>query len=40
MANKQDIDFTYTTLDSIFRMSIGETADLAEQCTTEISPFH
>jgi len=29
MANKQDIDFTYTTLDSIFRMSIGETADFS-----------
>jgi cyclopropane-fatty-acyl-phospholipid synthase len=29
MANKHDIDFTYTTLDSIFRMSIGETADFS-----------
>lgn len=29
MANKEDIDFTYTTLDSIFRMSIGETADFS-----------
>lgn len=29
MANKQDIDFTYTTLDEIFRRSIGETADFS-----------
>jgi cyclopropane-fatty-acyl-phospholipid synthase len=29
MANKQDIDFTYTTLDKIFRLSIGETADFS-----------
>src|SRR5258706_3684220 len=29
MANKQDIDFTYTTLDRIFRLSIGETADFS-----------
>jgi cyclopropane-fatty-acyl-phospholipid synthase len=29
MAGKQDIDFTYTTLDRIFRMSIGETADFS-----------
>jgi cyclopropane-fatty-acyl-phospholipid synthase len=29
MANKKDIDFTYTTLDKIFRMSIGETADFS-----------
>ncbi len=29
MAKKQDIDFTYTTLDKIFRISIGETADFS-----------
>ena len=29
MANKQDIDFIYTTLDKIFRLSIGETADFS-----------
>ena len=29
MANKKDIDFTYTTLDKIFRLSIGETADFS-----------
>jgi cyclopropane-fatty-acyl-phospholipid synthase len=29
MAGKQDIDFTYTTLDRIFRLSIGETADFS-----------
>jgi cyclopropane-fatty-acyl-phospholipid synthase len=29
MANKQDIDFTYTTLDKIFRLSIGERADFS-----------
>ena len=29
MADKRDIDFTYTTLDRIFRMSIGETADFS-----------
>jgi len=29
MADKKDIDFTYTTLDEIFRMSIGETADFS-----------
>ena len=29
MAGKQDIDFTYTTLDRIFRISIGETADFS-----------
>ena len=27
MANKQDIDFTYTTIDNIFRLSFGEMAD-------------
>ncbi len=29
MANKQDIDFTYTTLDQLFRLSIGEMADFS-----------
>jgi cyclopropane-fatty-acyl-phospholipid synthase len=29
MASKNDIDFTYTTLDKIFRLSIGETADFS-----------
>lgn len=29
MANKHDIDFVYTTLDEIFRLSIGETADFS-----------
>jgi len=29
MAQKQDIDFTYTSLDKIFRLSIGETADFS-----------
>lgn len=29
MADKQDIDFIYTTLDKIFRLSIGETADFS-----------
>ena len=29
MANKQDIDFTYTTMDKIFRLSIGEMADFS-----------
>ena len=29
MADKRDIDFTYTTLDKIFRLSIGETADFS-----------
>lgn len=29
MAEKIDIDFTYTTLDKIFRLSIGETADFS-----------
>ena len=29
MAGKEDIDFTYTTLDKIFRLSIGETADFS-----------
>ena len=27
MANKKDLDFTYTTIDEIFRLSIGETGD-------------
>ena len=27
MAEKADLDFTYTTIDEIFRLSIGETAD-------------
>jgi cyclopropane-fatty-acyl-phospholipid synthase len=27
MAEKKDLDFTYTTIDQIFRLSIGETAD-------------
>ncbi|MFI5185345.1 MAG: class I SAM-dependent methyltransferase [Chitinophagales bacterium] len=29
MSDKKDIDFTYTTLDKIFRLSIGETADFS-----------
>ena len=27
MANKNDLDFTYTTIDEIFRLSMGESAD-------------
>lgn len=27
MADKQDLDFTYTTIDEIFRLSVGETGD-------------
>ena len=27
MADKKDLDFTYTTIDEIFRLSIGETGD-------------
>lgn len=27
MADKQDLDFTYTTIDKLFRLSVGETAD-------------
>ncbi|MDX1629436.1 MAG: class I SAM-dependent methyltransferase [Fulvivirga sp.] len=29
MAEKQDLDYTYTTLDKIFRLSIGETGDFS-----------
>jgi cyclopropane-fatty-acyl-phospholipid synthase len=29
MADKKDLDFTYTTIDNIFRLSIGETADFS-----------
>ena len=29
MASKNDIDFTYSTMDNIFRLSIGETADFS-----------
>ena len=29
MAEKQDLDFTYTTIDKIFRLSIGETGDFS-----------
>ena len=29
MANKTDLDFTYTTIDKIFRLSIGETGDFS-----------
>ena len=29
MANKQDIDFSYTTIDKIHRVALGETADLS-----------
>ncbi len=29
MATKKDIDYTYTTLDELFRISIGETADFS-----------
>ncbi len=29
MADKTDLDFTYTTIDNIFRLSIGETADFS-----------
>ena len=27
MADKKDLDFTYTTIDEIFRLSVGETGD-------------
>ncbi len=27
MANQQDLDFTYTTIDKVFRLSMGETGD-------------
>jgi len=27
MADKKDMDFTYTTIDKIFRLSMGETGD-------------
>ncbi|MFL3001390.1 MAG: SAM-dependent methyltransferase, partial [Cytophagales bacterium] len=27
MAEKKDLDFTYTTIDEIFRLSMGETGD-------------
>ena len=27
MANKNDLDFTYTKIDEIFRLSVGEMAD-------------
>ncbi|MDX1640400.1 MAG: class I SAM-dependent methyltransferase [Balneolaceae bacterium] len=29
MANKQDLDFTYSTIDRIFRLSLGEMADFS-----------
>ncbi|MGK2864279.1 MAG: SAM-dependent methyltransferase [Chitinophagaceae bacterium] len=29
MANQRDLDFTYTTIDKIFRLSIGETGDFS-----------
>jgi len=29
MADKKDLDFTYTTIDEIFRLSIGETGDFS-----------
>ena len=29
MANKKDLDFTYSTLDQIFRLSLGETGDFS-----------
>ena len=29
MANQKDLDFTYTTIDKIFRLSIGETGDFS-----------
>ncbi len=29
MANKKDLDFTYSTIDKIFRLSIGETGDFS-----------
>ena len=29
MATKEDIDFTYTTMDKIFRLSMGEMADFS-----------
>jgi cyclopropane-fatty-acyl-phospholipid synthase len=29
MADKKDLDFTYSTMDKIFRLSIGETADFS-----------
>jgi cyclopropane-fatty-acyl-phospholipid synthase len=29
MADKKDLDFTYSTMDNIFRLSIGETADFS-----------
>ena len=27
MAEQKDLDFTYTTIDEIFRLSMGETGD-------------
>ena len=27
MADKKDLDFTYTTIDKLFRLSLGESAD-------------
>ena len=27
MAEQKDLDFTYTTIDKIFRLSVGETGD-------------
>src|SRR6185295_6736967 len=29
MADKKDLDFTYTTIDKIFRLSMGETGDFS-----------
>ena len=29
MADKQDLDFTYSTIDKIFRLSMGETGDFS-----------
>src|SRR5690606_35617533 len=29
MANQNDLDFTYTTIDKIFRLSMGETGDFS-----------
>ena len=29
MANKENLDFIYTTIDEIFRLSIGETGDFS-----------
>ena len=37
MADRDDLEFTYSLIDRIFRLSLGELADFSEPSTTATS---